>query len=238
MRAVYCLIAGVYALLAGFFWHEVKYDISPNRDGVRDAAILMGVYLCLIMGIFGCTQVDINQTLKRTFDTSLEVAHTLTVPGTTTFVAMHYSGILPLYDPLDYGRLQSLSSPDTHREYIQRLLATVSQLSINRNLANLILEYAIEVHIVCIYEDEEQKALLYQGLDAVEADRLITPNRDLYMDPAHSRMPVFWNMETLRFERTNWNASRDTATYKEPGVKWLLRLSAPVNPKLLYSYGS
>jgi hypothetical protein len=202
-----------------------------NKDNIAAFVLLWAFCMVLTAKLYEWCHQETLEGFKDRFDEFLEHAESLTISNTAQIVGMHYSRF-QLYDIYD-SSLQSSTATTT--AYIQRAIKAIQDSNAipnNRHLAQLILEYAVEVHYIFLYEDTKKAAVLYCGIDSVQADKYVLPSK-LPLDLLHKNSPVYWNQETARFELTAWNQHWRYQTGTTVKDKWLLRLSGPLNPKLL-----
>jgi hypothetical protein len=67
--------------------------------------------------------------------------------------------------------------------YIKQLGQEIRRLlPANKHLPQLVMEYALEVHVVCMYANTKRTSVIYCGLDNRLADRLVAPSELLTAD--------------------------------------------------------
>jgi hypothetical protein len=136
----------------------------------------------------------------------------------------------------DYDRMlcattvdPSSSSSRISDSYIKQLGQEIRRfLPANKHLPGLVIEYAVEIHAVCLYSKTECETLIYCGPDAEFANRLVPPSSlfttedILSIDPLEFPVPLpLWDTEARRFVM-----SSDKQTHRR---NWLLHVQCTLN---------
>lgn len=225
MRAIPFFISAAILFALVCVDMHTKAKEKDDKDFTTVVVLFWILLMAFTAKLYELCHQETLSGFKERFDEFLEHAESLTVSNTASFVGMRYS-FFQLYD-IHHSSLQSSTSTTT--AYIQCAIKAIQDSNAvpnNRHLAQLILEYAVEVHYIFLYEDIKKVAVLYCGIDSTQADKYVLPSK-LPFDRRDINSPVYWNEETARFELTDWRYQLNDAS------KWLLRLSGPLNPKLL-----
>jgi len=102
-------------------------------------------------------------------------------------------------------------------------------LPCNKNLPRLVLEYALDVRVICEYMNTTRKSVIYRGLNAALAEELVPPGPLLQFGDDDSELGhpgIFWNPEEQTFVDS-------MAGLRNVQQKWLLHVSCPLSHETL-----
>jgi hypothetical protein len=138
----------------------------------------------------------------------------------------------------DYDRMLCATTidPSCSRipdSYIKQLGQEIRRfLPANKHLPGLVMEYAVEIHAVCLYSKTECETLIYCGQDAEFANRLVSPSSlfttedYVAIGPAEFPDPLpLWDTETQRFVMSSGEEMRHRY--------WLLHVQCTLNREKL-----
>lgn len=227
MKPVYFPIAASIATAIGCYRFYLNRVLDYPNDK-ENGTLVCCTWVLILLPIWKAYEVYNNArlvVLKERFDTDLAQARELTLPEATCFVGIRYNKVLLDYDIGQYTRSLP-QSPSTYIRCVVKAIQDSGAIPNNRHLAQLIAEYAIEVHTIFWCQNTERGAILYQSIDSGEANRLVPPST-LPRNANDQTYPVYWNSELCDFAPTRHTARGNFREY------WLLHLSGPLNPKLL-----